>query len=90
MAVKVTTVSATNAKEQVPAAVQLIPAGFDVTVPLLTTVTANVLNDVWRCASACASETVSGYPAAWSCAANVGSEKFGSVGGRFPGSGEGS
>jgi hypothetical protein len=92
VAVKVTIVSATNAKEQVPAAVQLIPAGFDVTVPLLTTVTANVLNDVRRCASASMSETVSWNPAARSCASNVGIgvKKFGSVEGMVAGSGEGS
>ncbi|MCS6283947.1 MAG: hypothetical protein H8K08_00855 [Nitrospira sp.] len=60
VAVNVTTVPVVKTAEQVPA-VQLIPAGFEVTVPLFTIVTAIVLKDVPKCVLAVGSET-SGRP----------------------------
>lgn len=56
VAVNVTAVLDIKTAEQVPA-VQLIPAGLEVTIPLLTMATDNVLNELCKCVVAAGSET---------------------------------
>lgn len=78
IAVNMTAVPVTNEYEQVPAPVQLMPGGFDVTVPLFTMVTDKVLKFVARCAVVAAGVTrvVPGGKAA-----RTFGSKFGSVNG---------
>jgi hypothetical protein len=56
VAVNVTAVLVIKTAEQVPA-VQLIPAGLEVTIPLLTIVTDNVLKELCKCVVAVSSDT---------------------------------